>query len=143
VKVPHSKSKIGDIAGCLDSEGYRVIQYRRKAYKAHNIIWLLMKGEFPPNGFVVDHEDFDSSNNRWGNLRVITEHNSRIYRRIHKRNTTGFKGVTFRARNKQYEANIGVNGRVKYLGVRDTPEEAYALYCEASKKYHGEFGNVS
>jgi len=34
---------------------------------------------------------------------------------------------------------IQSDGRIECLGTFDTPEEAYALYCEAAQRLHGEF----
>jgi len=36
-------------------------------------------------------------------------------------------------------ARIIVNYKLIYLGKRNSREEAFALYVEAAKKYHGEF----
>lgn len=37
---------------------------------------------------------------------------------------------------------IHLNGEMIHLGYFDTAEEAHAAYCEASAKYHKEFGNT-
>jgi len=93
------------------------------------------------DGLEVDHIDGDTFNCRRLNLRAATKSQNRMNSKIRVDNTTGFKGVTC-AGPSRYVAHIGIDGKLKHLGVRDTPEEAHELYKSASAKLHGEFGRV-
>ena len=42
----------------------------------------------------------------------------------------------------KWGAVIKVSNRQIWLGAFDTRELAHSAYCEASKKYHGEFGRI-
>jgi hypothetical protein len=95
-----------------------------------------------PVGFNVDHEDGDGLNNRRANLRKATHGQNMHNQRIARDNTSGFKGVSYHKARGKFQALIGIDGKRKYLGIFDTPEEAYAAYCHASAKYHGEFGRL-
>lgn len=88
----------------------------------------------------VDHWDNDPLNNKRSNLRLATRQQNASNRKMHTKNKAGLKGVS-RHKDK-YQAQIQVNYKKIYLGVYNTPEEAYIAYCEASKKYHGEFGRI-
>lgn len=89
---------------------------------------------------IVDHINGNIHDNRKENLRFVTKQQNTTNRSIHKNNKTGFKGVTIA--RKKYRARIRLYGTVIHLGVYETPEQAHAAYCEASKKYHGEYGRI-
>jgi hypothetical protein len=95
-----------------------------------------------PDGLDVDHEDGNGLNNTRDNLRPATRPQNQHNARTRSDNTSGYKGVYWSNREGVWKAQIRINGRRKYLGRHDTPEDAYASYCEASKKYHGEFGRI-
>jgi HNH endonuclease len=63
-------NQVGSIVACHNGHR-RVLTIDGKMYRAHRVIWLLMTGEWPKND--VDHEDRDSLNNRWKNLRDMTK----------------------------------------------------------------------
>ena len=91
-------------------------------------------------GMVVDHKDGDGLNNRRDNLREATAHQNQRNQKKRKDNTSGKKGAYFHKIVGRYAAQIAVNGVQRHVGYFDTIDEAHAAYCEASKKYHGEFG---
>ena len=113
-------------AGHITDKGYRRIRILGKNYFASRLAWLYMTGEWPPEGFQVDHKDTDKLNNKWENLRLLTpEQNSRNYG-PQCNNTTGFKGVC--KRENKFEANIFHNGKLEYLGTFNTAKEASDAY---------------
>jgi len=95
-----------------------------------------------PDNLEVDHKDGNGLNNRRRNLRGATKSNNQHNVRIRRDNSSGFKGVSWCNRKKKWHARIALNKRGKHLGYFATAEAAYGAYCEASKKYHGEFGRV-
>ncbi len=70
---------------------------------------------------VVEHINGDYLDNTRANLRVLTKRESMMNRKAPKTNTTGFKGVSYRKKEENYQAQIGG----KYLGVFKTAEEAH------------------
>jgi hypothetical protein len=88
---------------------------------------------------LIDHHDHDTLNNQEYNIRPATRIQNAQNARIRKDNTSGFKGVHYRSDMDKYVARIQTNGRRRFLGYRDTPEEAAALYIEAAKEEHKEF----
>jgi len=49
-------------------------------------------------------------------------------------NTSGYTGVSYSKPNGKWVANISIGGKRKYLGQRDSVEEAYKLYKKARDK---------
>jgi HNH endonuclease len=62
--------KRGDIAGCLDKDGYVVIAILGKQYRAHRLAWLFVHGTW----CLLDHIDGVRSNNRLINLEKRLTH---------------------------------------------------------------------
>lgn len=102
----------------------------------------LVMGCVPNDGKIVDHINLNTLDNRKCNLRICTNAENCRNKRMRVTNTVGLKGVTYNKKQRKYVAQICVDACVTYLGAYDTPEEAHAAYCEASKKYHGEFGRT-
>lgn len=75
---------------------------------------------------------------RW-NLRLATiSENARNMRR--KSSCTLPRGVKRHHRGNTFEANIRISPKKRIrIGSFPTAELAHAAYCEAAKKYHGEF----
>lgn len=95
----------------------------------------LLKGE------QVDHIDGNPLNNTRPNLRVATNVQNNANKGKTKRNTSGYKGVSFEKSRNKWQAEIMVDGRRIHLGRYDTPELAYEAYCEAALEYNREFAN--
>lgn len=96
-----------------------------------------------PAHLQVDHIDSDGLNNRRSNLRLATVSQNHFNSRISKRNTSGFKGVSFEKRANKWLARIKIDGKVKWLGYYNNPEDAGAAYAKASPEVHGNFGRVA
>ena len=79
-----------------------------------------------PDGFVVDHINHDTFDNRKENLRVCT-----VKDNSHNRSKQG--GV-YKHKDK-WKATIRVNGKREYLGLYKTYEEALKVRKVAEEKY--------
>jgi hypothetical protein len=90
----------------------------------------------------VDHVDGNTLNNTRANLRIATPTQSHWNSRKRSNNTSGYKGVSWDKRAKVWAATFKINGRCIHLGCFDTPGKAHAAYCEAARKYAGEFARV-
>ena len=131
--------KVGDLAGLTDSEGYRQITIKGRAYRAHQLAWFYMTGKWCT--VVIDHRDGDPSNNRWDNLRPATISQNNANRRPNRNNKSGFKGVV-QHHIGRWCARIKKNGRRYHLGSFASPQEAHAAYVAAARKLFGEFARA-
>lgn len=92
---------------------------------------------------IVDHRDsYKTLDNRKSNLRVCSYLENARNTKRRKDNTTGLKGVTLQKRSGRWIAQIQVAGKKKHIGMYDSPEKAYAAYCEVAKKIHGEWSST-
>ena len=92
-----------------------------------------------PKGFVTDHINGDTLDNRKANLRTATHKQNMANRKVHSNSISGIKGVAWVERNKRWKARIVLNGKDKHLGYFDTPEAARVKYLEAARISFGEF----
>lgn len=121
--------------GCLDKDGYLVINISGKLYKAHRLAWLYMTGEFPSS--CIDHIDRNKINNSWSNLRVVSMSvNKQNMVAPTRKNKTGYLGVSFYKITNKYVAGIKLNGKRKTIGYYSTPKLAHEAYLKAKKEMH-------
>ena len=110
--------KAGDEAGSLDSKGYIIIRFDRRAHKAHRIAWLLTYGKWPTS--ILNHKNRVRNNNRIENLEESNYS-------VNQANTDKkFKGVYFN--DGRYSSSIMHKGIKYFLGNFDTAELARASY---------------
>lgn len=130
---PFSRVSIGDEAGTLRADGYRAIAIDGALYLAHRLAWLYVHGEWPNNE--VDHLDGDRANNRFTNLRdVEPSTNRQNMRRATCRNQSGLLGVS--TTKKGFVASIGLNGKVKQIGVFKDAADAHEAYVRVKRVKH-------
>jgi len=129
---PEDYEKIKDKSFCLNNKGYA------RTSKSEYIHRIIMNC---PEDKVVDHIDGNPLNNRRSNLRICTHQENIMNQKKHKRNTSGYKGVSFVKSRNKFQAKIMSNGKRIHLGLFDDPQKAYEKYCSEARKLHGEFFN--
>ncbi len=128
----------GDVAGTIDSYGYVAIGIDGRKYHAHRLAFLYMTGSVPP--VMADHIDMDTTNNAWTNLRPATRSQNGANRHVYANSQTRLKGVY--KSGEKFKALITVDGKLKYLGTRETAEAAHALYAAAANDAFGEYART-
>jgi hypothetical protein len=123
--------KKGSVAGTSNPSGHIKTLIKRKPYLLHRIIFMMHHGFLPD---FIDHIDGDPSNNRIENLRPATHSENNLNRGKHKRNTSGYKGVTWVASEGRYSARIAIGKKRFFLGYFDDPKEAHQAYCDFAKE---------
>ena len=139
IKRSHN-AKVGDECGYRSSTGYIIFEYENKCYTAHRVIWQLFNGEIP-DGLEIDHIDRDRSNNLVENLRLSTRKENAANSSLSKRNTSGFRGVSYDKRRSKFFAQIVFNKQKQFLGYFETAEQASQAYNYSAEKLFGEFYN--
>lgn len=127
------KFGVGDRVGSVDAHGYRQVNVCKNWRKEHRVIWLWMTGEWPDGQ--IDHINGVRDDNRWVNLRVVTNLQN-AQNRTKVVSKTGLLGVSLRKSTGKYEAHIREGGRKIHLGYFDTAEQAHAIYLKAKSIYH-------
>lgn len=89
----------------------------------------------PPEGFVVDHRNGNTLDNRRENLRIVTTYQNNS--NTESKGVIGLRGVTMAGR--RYRARIMTPTSRKSLGCFATEEEAGAAYDAAARGIFGEF----
>jgi hypothetical protein len=119
-----------------DRNGYLRIGYKRKIYFVHRIIFLMHHGYLPK---LLDHIDGNPANNKIENLREATYSENVCNSKISKRNSTGFKGVSWKKREQRFLASCTINGKHHELGFFKVAEDAAKVVREFREKHHGKF----
>ena len=83
---------------------------------------------WPPPGFVIDHENRDKLDFRRTNLRIVTLSVQGANKGLRKDNKTGFKGVGYDKRTREFYAGLRVNGKMRYSYGHKTAEAAARSY---------------
>ena len=101
-------------AGYVDAAGYRRIRFGDTQYKAHRLAHYFVTGEHPTNH--CDHINGDPLDNRWSNLRFVSNRENCLNAKRMKNNTSGVTGVSWYSKNNCWMVRINDVTGAKYLG---------------------------
>lgn len=135
--------RAGDIAGYdrqYRNHKRRIICVDYKEYPASRLAWLWMTGDLP--SLQIDHIDQNTLNDRWENLRNVSNAENHKNERIRLNNKSGSLGIHWDAKRYKWFAQIRVNGSKIFLGRYITNIAAtYARHCANDKYgYHANHG---
>ena len=134
--------KIGDIAGYLHHDGYRVIKIKGRGYGAHRLAWLYVYGDWPKDQ--IDHVNHIRDDNRIANLRDVTNRENSKNSLLHKNNTSDVSGVHWDKRSSKWRATIQTAIKSVHLGLFADKFEAICARLSANNKhnYHESHGRI-
>jgi hypothetical protein len=130
----HSGRKAG-----TNYHGYLKVCVHGKRYYAHRIVWNLVTGRWPDKS--IDHADLNRSNNKFGNLREVSHSLNMRNCRVRSHNKCGLKGSS--PKGNKFRAQISIDGRTKFIGTFNSPEEAHAAYLATAKRMFGDFARAA
>lgn len=85
-----------------------------RVHMAHRIIWCMVYGDFPKDGYDIDHIDGNATNNSLKNLRLVTRSDNLKNQKRRKDNTSGVTGV--RNNNGKWIVEIMTSYGRKHIG---------------------------
>ncbi len=142
---------VSPYAWCRNHGGYAVANIRINGVaKSRMLHRLIMQPDIlsgAPSDHIrrqVDHINGDRLDNRRSNLRWSTMSQNQANRGPTKKNTSGFKGVSWCKEKRKWAARIQVQNKMVNLGRYDEIEDAVSAYRNAAVNYFGEYaGGVS
>lgn len=127
--------EVGSVATVKNDQGYIIITIARKHYRAHRLAHLYMAGEWPKHQ--IDHEFGICDDNRWCNLRDVTQSvNMQNQRNPHRDNKSGYQGVCWSKEKFKWMARISVNNKDIFLGYFDCKHQAGAYRLQKKRELH-------
>ncbi len=135
-----TRCEIGAIAGYTNDSGYIVISVDGRKYRAHQLAWLYMTGEFPNSQ--IDHENRIRDDNRWFNLRVANQTEQNANCKIRKNNTSGYRGVYFDRIKDTWYVQVQKEGICYFGGYHLDIESAAKAQEKLAIELFGEFYNA-
>lgn len=132
-KIDRGKTaKKGNVSGYVDLKGYLIITITLKRYKAHRLAFLYMEGYLPENQ--VDHIDRNKLNNKWDNLREVSQSCNMRNCNIAKNNKSGITGIYWDKRSNKWRSRI-TNPKRIHLGLFDNLIDAVKARWEGEVKH--------
>lgn len=140
-RIPlYGKNGLGKYAIVSDEDFEELSKYRWRVQKdsitkglgyvckggTKNRLYMHRKIMGDKDGFVVDHINRNTLDNRRENLRHLTPRNSCMNRRIF--------GIGAGRRGNKWRSQISINGIKKHLGLYATKDEAHQAYLTALAK---------
>jgi hypothetical protein len=95
-------------------------------------------------GQIVDHKNLDITDNRKQNLRITDKSgNSMNRKKMNKKTSSKFKGVSWQLKRKKWRAYIVLNDIQYHLGEYTSEIDAARAYNDGAIKYFGEFAYLN
>lgn len=136
-------ARVGAVAGCRRGDGYVRITIDGATDYAHRLAWQMERGPVPPD-MEIDHIDHNPSNNKIGNLRMVTRSGNRKNRARDSRNKSGVNGVHWSSNAKAWAVQVRSNRKTTHIGYfKDLGAAAEArMKAEAGLGFHANHGAI-
>ena len=123
-----------------NDQGY-ILAYNsatRKNIRMHRLIMKVLDND----DVEIDHINHNIKDNRKCNLRTVTHAQNMKNLKKSKRNTSGYKGISFDKKLGKWRAQIRCDDKRIHIGIFDSIEEAILARNKIEKEVFGEFSNI-
>lgn len=138
-KVSRKGSLSGPVVG-KNRLGYVRVQFNKKVYLVHRLVWVLHFGEIP-QGMFIDHINGRRDDNRICNLRLVTPEQNQFNRGKYKTSRSIYKGV--HPQKNKFRAEIICKKKCFRLGSFVTAELAALAYNVKAIELFGAFARLN
>lgn len=112
--------------------GYLRGKIQGTRYATHRVIWAWVHGAWPDQ---IDHINGVKDDNRIANLRDVSSLENGQNRSRPVTNTSGVVGVVWHKSKQRWQAQIGVNNRMIFIGQYENFDDAVAARKSAEVEY--------
>jgi len=119
-----------------NDNGYCRVDFNGRRMYYHSIVWMLYNKKDIPANLEIDHINGNKIDNRIDNLRLVTHRKNLQNKKIHREGQ--LFGCYFNKSAGKYHAQIQIGGKLIYLGLYKTEQEAHEAYkiaCKYIAKY--------
>jgi len=121
---------------------YAAREFRTFGERFTVLLHTFILGE-PENGYVIDHINGNSLDNRRLNLRYCTIGQNLMNSRKRINCTSKYKGVHWDSNSKKFKAQIQINGKRTHIGLFNKEIDAANAYDKYAEKYYGEYAKTN
>lgn len=115
---------------------WQCLPHRQKRTIAmHRLILERKLGRPIREGYHCDHINHNTLDNRRDNLREVTPTQNFHNARISRKNTSGYKGVSWNKNAQKWEAYIYIKRKRIHIGIYDNVQDAYRARLSKRKEY--------
>jgi hypothetical protein len=150
-RVINTKQGLKKIQGRIlkpsNSNGYRVVPlhakelgYSQKVFLVHHLVASEFLNHTPCREIVIDHINYDKSDNRLENLQLITQRKN-LARSRSTRFKSGFTGVSWNSKTSKWKSEFYSNGKRRFLGYFSCELKAAYEYNKALKEHQNQNTN--
>lgn len=133
-----NKTYAGSLAGCDMGNGYKSVSVDGKRYKIHRVIFHMVIGDADQHTH-IDHINGNTLDNRIENLRASNASDNAINFKGHRADSLSkCRGVTWKKKNKKWEAWAFHLGKRIYLGLYSDLSEAEKVAYSKRLELFGE-----
>ena len=127
------RAKVGTVAGTAHPKGYIRISIDHVDQLAHRLAWVFVHGPID-DSMVIDHINGNRCDNRIENLRVVTGMQNANNQQTRLSNgRKAMLGASYHKPSGKWISRVKINGKDKYIGLFDTPEQANQAYLAAKR----------
>ncbi len=140
--LPESNPELGI---CWNWTGHRMKyghgQVRRKidgksvVYTTHRFSYIEAYGDIPA-GHEIDHQCRNSSCVRPSHLKAVTHKQNMENLGLHRRNTSGYRGVSWHRQVGKWAVYVNENGKSRYGGLFENVHEAGQKAIEMRNRFY-------